>query len=272
MDKRLIYREILLRRQFEEIAGLFSRARVPLSPVKGMGLILSGIYRSGERDMEDIDILVKPRDASSADSILRSSGYRQVRSGEKSYHRTGEPAVIDLHTEIIYLSRERLVSLWDAMSRSGEYFLMSPEEHFIYILVHALIHHGELRDTWKTDLDRLTPLTDLSLIRKKALIYGIPDLPAIYDDRLFSSEGRSLRTGYIRFILSLPGFPDKGHFLRPFAAGGFLSTGRFLKEFFFPDEDFLRRRYRVRPVPVMYYLRPLLLVFRAVKTPLFHLI
>jgi hypothetical protein len=272
MDRRLIYRNILLENQFSDFAQNCRRKGIQICPLKGMGLILSGLYAANERDMEDIDILIRKEDELLIDKLLKESGYYPVVSGERGYHRKGEPAVIDIHTDILYMSKERLRKLWNEMPERKNLKFMSEDEHFIYILAHALVQHACLRASWTEDLRRLLErIPDPAILNKKARNYGVAGLLNIYDKKRFPLKKRGLRGlkhAYVKFIMSVPHFTDKGHFIRPVFAGNFRETSGFIINFIFPSLKFLERRYRFRPVELLFYFRPFLLLIKMVKEPL----
>ncbi|MGM0442257.1 MAG: nucleotidyltransferase family protein [Elusimicrobiota bacterium] len=269
MDKRLIYRNILLEKQFSNLVENCRRTGVQLCPLKGMGLLLTGRYRKGERDMEDIDILIKKEDEQKIERILRKNNYYPVKSGEKGYYRKGEPAIIDIHTDILYMNREQLERLWNKMASQETLTFLPDEEHFIYILFHAFVQHGYLRNSWAEDLRRLLKeISQPEILEAKAQKYGLEELLTIYDSQVFWGKREGFKTGYTKFILSLPHFSEKGHFLRPIYAGNLREKLIFIKKFLFPSLEFLKRRYNFRPAEFLYYCRPFLLMVKMIKAPL----
>ncbi len=270
MDKRLIYRNILLEQQFSEFADCCRRYGVRLTPLKGMGLLLEGVYKEGERDMEDIDILIRKKDVVKVEKIFNKIGYHQVKSGEMGYYRKGHPAVIDIHTDILYMNSGQLRNLWSRMNSKIFLSLLPPVEHFLYILAHSFIQHGRIRKSWKEDLNRLfRKISGPEIIVKKARSYGLNVLLSIYNCQIFNLNHPSLKSRYVKFVLSLPAFPEKGHFIRPVFAGNFKEKFKFFKNFFFPNLKFLKRRYSFRPVELLFYFRPFMLVFKIIKTPIY---
>ncbi len=269
MDSRLIYRNILLENQFRQFFQECLKAGIDICPLKGMGLLLSGHYGPGERDMEDIDVLVRKKDLSKLNKLLRENNYYPVRSGEPGYHRKGEPAVIDIHTDILYMKSKQLKGLWNKMVLKNNLKFLPDEEHFIYIIFHSFVQHGYLSKTWCRDLEKVKQkIKGKDLIRERAESYGLGSLLCLYDSLSFPRKN-NIKSIYLRFIINLPYFPDKGHFLRPLFAGGIKEKIKFFFSFMFPSLSFLKRRYRFRPPELLLYIRPFLLFFKIIKSPLY---
>ena len=56
MDKRLIYRNLLITNQAERLIDKCNEENIQLCLLKGAALLQDGVYKIWERDMEDIDI------------------------------------------------------------------------------------------------------------------------------------------------------------------------------------------------------------------------
>ncbi len=263
--------------QIEKVINECNNAGIDICLLKGAALILNGVYKIRERDMEDIDILIKEEELDKFESLMADSGYCKVCSGERGFYKDGENAVIDVHTDILYAGSRQLDKIREHMKNIKGAKILDKEEHFIYIMHHGLIQHGNLSKLWKDDIKKLMEsglnweklkcklnrynLTEVFYIAMKQL--GRMGAVLI---NLSKPPPYSLKRKYIEFIISLPSFHDKGHFLRPVAVRGIKGMIIFGIKFLFPDLDFLKRRYHFRPAPLMLYFRPFLLLLKILES------
>ncbi len=262
---------MLIINQIEKIINECNNAGIDICLLKGAALIFDDIYNIWERDMEDIDILIKEEELDKFESLMADSGYCKVCSGERGFYKEGENAVIDVHTDVLYADDRQVEDIWKNMKNIKDIKILDKEEHFIYIMHHGLIQHGNLSKLWKDDIKKLMEsglnwgklkcklnrynLTEIFYIAMKQSGMQVPAM-----------RYNSLKRKYIEFIISLPSFHDKGHLLRPVTANGIKGMIIFGMKFLFPDLDFLKRRYHFRPVPLMLYFRPFLLLLKILES------
>jgi hypothetical protein len=260
--------------QLENIAEACVAAGIDICLLKGTALLVSGVYDVGERDMEDIDILIRKKDLSQFESLMLNMGYKRVCSGEHGFYKDGENAQIDVHTDILYMDEDQLEHVWNNMKLSGVAKIMDDEEHFIYIMHHGVIQHANSMDGWIDDLKRLV-LNGLNTdsLAEKINEYNLSEIFVIANKYLnipdLGLKSNKLKTFYLNYIIDLPDFDDKGHFLRPVSVSGRRGFVYFIYKFLFPDLNFLSRRYAFRPSEVMLYVRPFLLLLKMLQSALY---
>lgn len=166
-----------------------SEAGLPSLVFKGGALMRDGTYTDpGERVLEDVDLLVHPRDADAAVGALQAAGFRGWTSWERSRTRwlsaftlddpttpPDVPGTVDLHWSSLYgsLRLTGAVStdpLWDGADVDSG--LPPVEGHFVLLTDHFFKHLRVVRHLrGLVDLARLAPRlhdTDALLRHAKA--------------------------------------------------------------------------------------------------------
>ncbi len=259
--------------------------------LKGFGLLQTH-YRDAlhRRPMADVDLLLEPQLTERAGKLLMALGYQENSSGTPSYAlcRKSSYTKIDLHSGVWYLSPTEVK---DFVSRCVYVELQgmplrvpAPEDHLIYIAVHAVILHGHLRDMWLEDLHRLmSGEPDWSAIVRRACRAGLhtplrlalercaavkgSQVPDAVLEKLVPAAGEGWRTQILETALEQPETPDIGHLLRFLFLKGSRAKAQALARQLFPSEEFLSRRYGLGSRPVFRHslLRPLRTFGRSVR-------
>jgi hypothetical protein len=126
--------------------------------------LLGDVYPSlGDREILDVDILVRERDFARCKEILQEMGLQEAESG--TFHKTG--FILDLHTSFLNLSRICLersclnISIEDVFKRSVpkkldgmEIKIPCPEHLFISTAIHLQSHSFDSEKGWE-DLKRI---------------------------------------------------------------------------------------------------------------------
>ncbi|MFC2091626.1 nucleotidyltransferase family protein [Elusimicrobiota bacterium] len=268
MNKRLLFRNILIFDQLEEIIISCNSAGIQVCLLKGCALIQCGIFRMWEREMEDIDILIKERDMAKFNRLMRGMGYSSVCSGEMGYYKSGKNAVLDVHTGVLYADDAQLEVMQDNMKKTAGMNVLSYEDQVIYTVYHGLIHDAGYSKKWMNDTKRLLEAAHIRWrdLADKFAVYGLSELFLIASSYIGIAGGfiphNTLKKHYIELVLKLPKFEEKGHFLIPFTIKRIKDRISYFIRFFFPDLSFIKRRYRFRPAWILLYLRPLILFYR----------
>lgn len=274
MNKRTVYRNILILNQIKEIIKRARDLDVRVCLLKGAALINQGVCKIYQREMEDVDVLIKTRDLNKFLNLLNKMGYKRVCSGEPGFYRNGEKFIVDVHTSILYADKKDLNKIWLDMKDIGEAKIMDKENHFLYILCHGLIHHAGSTGKWIGDAEKLIKTgIDWQRIFKLARNYGLTELVLIAKNHLdipikFKTYNKAKKK-YMDIILSTPHYEDKGHYLRPVAVKSIKEKIRFGFNFIFPDLKFLNRRYKTRPPALMLYIRPFILFLKVLQSAFF---
>ncbi len=98
------FRNILYVRELHTAVQAIEAAGIPVAPYKGPALAASLYGDFALREMTDIDLLVKPRDAIKARRALSALGY----TASRQVSRWLEPAWVFFHCEFAFASRSRL--------------------------------------------------------------------------------------------------------------------------------------------------------------------
>ena len=153
--KKNIYRNILILNQLERIVKECKNLNIDICLLKGTALILSNIYNIWEREMEDVDILIRESDLKKFKYLMSNMDYKKVNSGEDGFYKDRENAMIDIHTDILYLDKKQNQNIFKEMKQIKGFKVMCKEDHLLYILHHGLIQHGNAGKKWKEDIIKL---------------------------------------------------------------------------------------------------------------------
>ncbi|OGS22802.1 MAG: hypothetical protein A2252_10780 [Elusimicrobia bacterium RIFOXYA2_FULL_39_19] len=258
MNKELFARNLRIHAQLYELLKEFSRAGIEVILLKGIALIELFPDYMHEREMEDMDLLIKPSKIKKVREIIKALGYKKAPLDPDAYYREGTLAAIDITDALWYLSTEENADLWKhslkipVQSAVSDVFYLNPVDFYIHVQAHARIHHAKNDEKWQKDLAILKEkfkdnLTDTGLdiwIQKyglsKALSVSVTDIP---------------RIGHISRFAFLP---LKKKMIYLFKA-------------IFPSNDFLLNRYDLKNVfeiTLYRFSRPFLLFLETFKLSL----
>lgn len=284
-------------RRLQELSNLLVHLKkIKIEPLllKGAGLIKTVYPHPALRVMGDIDLLIKPDEFNSARKLLISENYQSVSRDIGHFLKsTSFKMLIDLHWDIWYLKKEEFENLWkESLSFSmndTSAKTLAAEEHFIYIAVHSILHHGIL------DMVRLQDLTMLinhttnfnwSLLVEKIKAYQLETLLSIVLERLQEIQPEIIpasvftqlrHRGLNRFlsklmehVISRSAIPNIGHILKVNAIRGFRGKVRYFLSYLFPSELFMKEKYPlISKYPLLlycYYLhRPIYLTCQSIR-------
>ncbi|MFH0888380.1 MAG: nucleotidyltransferase family protein [Planctomycetota bacterium] len=294
-------------RRLQELSNLLVHLKkIKIEPLllKGAGLIKTVYPHPALRVMGDIDLLIKPDEFNSARKLLISENYQSVSRDIGHFLKsTSFKMLIDLHWDIWYLKKDEFENLWkeslsfslndasppDQMFCQAGAKTLAAEEHFIYIAVHSILHHGIL------DMVRLQDLTMLinhttnfnwSLLVKKIKGYQLETLLSIVLERLQEIQPEIIpasvftqlrHKGLNRFlsklmkqVISRSAIPNIGNILKINAVRGFRGKVRYFLSYLFPSELFIKEKYPlISKYPLLlycYYLhRPIYLTCQGIR-------
>lgn len=170
---RRAMRAVRLMHLLEWIAGRFNEAGIPVMALKGAALHLTLYRRAGEREMTDLDLIVRPDDLDRAMKLLEDLGCHR---GEVAFredffpryyyeiqYRAGSisPVNVDLHVRPFRVLRFcRFVpddALWERavpVAIGGATVLVpAPDDTLIHLAAHSALH-GNALEKWLGDIDR----------------------------------------------------------------------------------------------------------------------
>ena len=160
---------ILLLHELVELYKVFQRYQIEPILLKGAALFF-GIYRDnlGVRPLCDVDMFIQSGHLEQLKSCLKdfqfvqSPHYTTTFTKKLSYGNM----VVDIHTELISIdrvpSRRRLPIQISNLSKCKVNFddavlwIPQDEDHFTYLSVHLVLHHGMERALWLWDLAQIS--------------------------------------------------------------------------------------------------------------------
>lgn len=173
--KDILARNILLLGALEEVIAAAEAKGLKLILLKGAALLAGGVYGPGERQMTDVDILVRPRDEKAFDVLLKGLGFEPMEGSSQAYSRPSSliphpsalsphpsslslapPVLIDLHTGLWH--EKDTEALWHRSARMREEMrapALGLEDQLLHLASHALLYHGRLEPRTIEDLARL---------------------------------------------------------------------------------------------------------------------
>jgi hypothetical protein len=162
-------RNLLLTAELLRLLDIFEAASIPLVPFKGPALAWSLYENPALREMIDLDVLVRPRDADRAIALLRSHGYRSSLScvdtrffaSDQEMHldREDGQVAVDLHwgllPRFLPLDASAFFERIAPVPIAGRRVLtFCPEDLLLFLCVHGS-KHGWTRLAWLCDVARL---------------------------------------------------------------------------------------------------------------------
>jgi len=163
------YHNCLLLHDLESIIGAFTAAKIPVMPVKGCALNLLGYFKSGQRPMGDLDIVVPQARAFEAAAILESLGWQrdttqnrplapaEVRFSAHSKFTKDRVLIVELHWEspTQFLRGPGLDDTWHR-SVPAEFHgiscrVLDPTSQLLHIVAHGASANAIAPIRWASD-------------------------------------------------------------------------------------------------------------------------
>ncbi|MBU2575009.1 MAG: nucleotidyltransferase family protein [Elusimicrobia bacterium] len=166
--KDILARNILLLGALDEISAAAAQKNLRLILLKGAALLAEGVYGPGEREMTDVDILVRPRDEKAFDALLAGLGFKPMENSSQAYCRpagpstslragsSAPPVIVDLHTGLWH--EKETEALWHRSARVSQGMsvpALGLEDQLLHLASHTLLYHGCLGPRTLEDLARL---------------------------------------------------------------------------------------------------------------------
>lgn len=270
MNKNILARNLILHSQISEIAEEFAKSSIPVVLLKGIALVEIFAEYAGVRVMDDIDILLRPKDIAIAREKLFSMGYISVEEDPWAMRHPAKPASIDLSDSLWYMSRkENEMLLNECLSYplqgiAPNAYHLPPDEFYLHVLAHAAIHHGQYEKSWNEDLKLIEEKWGKEInsgMVKKMKLYGISEA-AIYINP--AASPKNLRAFLYKWLLLKKEIPQKGHILR-FMLLPWNKKISYIFKSLFPGKEFMRCRYNLKTtLKLLLYsaLRPFLLLIK----------
>lgn len=263
-------RNLLIHRQTAMLAAAFSARGITCVLLKGAALIALFPRYSAERVMDDIDLLIHPRELADARSVLVELGYAPLRGDSCAWRHPDthqHPVPVDITDNLWYLRAHELnraiaesVTLsFDHEGTTACACCLKPVDMYLHIAAHAAIHHGSREDTWLNDMTLMNnewgELLTTDEGKQKSAAFGL-------DGPIRTYRGEGVAAGVYGMIMRASS-PLKGHVLR-FMCLPLSRKAPYLARTLFPSESFITARYGVtRRAHILLYrfiLRPALLL------------
>ncbi len=159
-NKNILARNLLLLAALEEISAAAAQNGLKLILLKGAALLAEAVYGPQEREMTDLDLLIRPGDENAFDALLTGLGFKPMENSTQAYYRMAAPAVppviADLHTGLRHEKEtEALWSRAERASKTGGFRVLGFEDQVLHLASHTLLHHGCVTGRTLQDLGRL---------------------------------------------------------------------------------------------------------------------
>ena len=151
--KQYLYTHLIITenqtQEIEKILGLFEKHNIDYMPLKGTEI--RKIYPSPDmRRMADADILIKTKDFSVFDSIMKENGYTFICESNHEYVYQKPPFLqIELHKMLIPSYNDDMYVYyqdgWSIAKRDGNTcrHTLSTEDHYVYLMTHLAKHYRD---------------------------------------------------------------------------------------------------------------------------------
>jgi hypothetical protein len=185
-------RETLLRRNLARISFFLELSRdlsaegIDIVPLKGLDLVLRAYPSPGMRDMTDIDLLIREKDARKVMVLLETKGLKRKPDEGLTYFSADGQMQLDIILDIWYLNRLETRALWDRTEmiiyNETPVRCLHPEDFLIYHAAYSVAHRGSLSPVLSQDIEQwlnaFAARIDWSSAAGKTRRYGL--IPAVY--------------------------------------------------------------------------------------------
>lgn len=261
--------------KLKRVLAAFQDQSIDVMLLKGTDLIFRVYGAKGLRPMDDADLLVREKDLSAIDRILKDLGYRMKPDGNPAYLDPENLFVLDLITGIWYL--EDTEEIWRRSEAQNDFpeaacKVMSVEDLVLYLAAYTSVHRGYFNCNFARDL---TLVLERELVhwpqvveRAKDANLKIPvhhafsfavkqgaNIPASVIAALSPCTAEERRLAFLfRKLVTTEKIRGMGHFLlwltRPRNR-----KGEWIKKVFFPDASKMQYRYGEKSKGEYFFLR-----------------
>jgi hypothetical protein len=263
-NSSLLARNVMLMGAAEEVFAEARRRGLRPALLKGAALLTLGVFRPDERAMSDVDLLIAPSEKKKLERVLADLGFEPMPDSDQAWTRgTGPaspPVIADIHTGLWHARAKASYFLKSSVLAADGMRALSPAQLFAHLACHPLLHHGEFGPAAAADLARLAEWASkkrgraifLKAVQLEADRFGLrPALTAALEATLRHQPGAFTPA-------ELAAFAPRGlgrlqaRFFRRAAERHSAALEYFLPVLhrpellglaFFPDSEFLKRRY-----------------------------
>jgi len=253
--------------------------------------------------MSDIDFLVRREELDGVNKALNELGYKCHPEREWLLQEYGalpyfhmKQAIVDIHWELFYpktflqsFSPLATTVLWEnpkPISINNHHALsLSDETHLLFLCLHTAKHFRKrVHLLWGCDIALFLQKYGKSIdwdyfwqLAKKSGQERLIDEALNFTEKYFRKEGKILKDGEVENQFSEFGSPEykdesrlisKNILERMYNISGIWGKSRYLFSFFFPNNEFLTRKYGLidkKRLTLWRVYRPILLISRTIK-------
>ena len=149
-------RNVILLNELDKIDRILDRENIEAGVIKGCSMILNNIYDIDEREMSDVDLIVKKDDYEKVIGILYDIGYKKIEKGRNSFYKEiGKkfaPIIFDIHYEFLgikYLDIDFKYCGYKKIKSA------SPSDELMITASHSIVKHSFFGDRERKDFLRI---------------------------------------------------------------------------------------------------------------------
>ncbi|MDT8286164.1 MAG: nucleotidyltransferase family protein [Elusimicrobiales bacterium] len=158
-ENSILARNLLLMSAAEEICAEARKRGLRPALLKGAALLALGVFRPDEREMSDVDLLIAPAEKKKLESVLADLGFAPMPDSDQAWLRETGPAsppvIADIHTGLWHARAPASYFLKNSVLAADGVRVLSPAQLFAHMACHPLLHHGEFGARAAADLARL---------------------------------------------------------------------------------------------------------------------
>lgn len=157
LEQQTAFRNILIFSELEEVLHALTCASIEVIVLKGAAFAHTLYPDLNQRELTDVDLLVKTKDFPAIDNILHTLGYRNLENSTTSYVKDGVvPVLLDLNDHIRHLALP-VSHLWNnavpVVIARVQTLMLCPQDNLIHVIGHMAVSHGTPLRKWLQDVD-----------------------------------------------------------------------------------------------------------------------
>jgi hypothetical protein len=181
MGNSVLARNVLLLGALDAIAAAAAEKDLTFIVLKGAALLAEGVWRPEEREMTDLDLLIRPGDEKAFDVLLTALEFKPMENSSQAYFKMAgvfaPPVIVDIHTglwheketkALWHRSRFLTVPVPELSDRLGRlpHKGLGFEDQLLHLASHTLLYHGSLTSRTLADIARLLVRVYASMERR----------------------------------------------------------------------------------------------------------
>ncbi|MBI4655884.1 MAG: nucleotidyltransferase family protein [Elusimicrobia bacterium] len=171
MKNDVLSRNILLMDAARVLAEECFNRGIPVVFLKGAALLELGIFKFPEREMTDIDVLIRKHERHAVEKTVLSMGFREMENSSSAFVKTenpfSPPVIIDVHADLRHLKNtdDFFKEAFSPDNALSHILVPSTEDLFLHLACHPLLHHGHLGDKAVRDAKKVLEWVSVNPVR-----------------------------------------------------------------------------------------------------------